>query len=459
MARAGKSPSAPTFVAIVGSGPSGFYAAEALLESEADVRISLIEKLPVPYGLVRYGVAPDHPHLKAVTAIFHKIAQDPAVTFFGNVVFGRDITLEDLKKTHHAVIFCIGADTDRALGIKGEDLPGSYTATEFVAWYNGHPDYRDAEFDLSHEVAVVIGQGNVAADVSRILLKSVDDLRHTDIAQHALDQLAESRIREVHVVGRRGPVQAKFTSKELRELGEIQGCHACVSELGSAIGPIDEEELAVKANDNAQRCFKLFSQFNGTPVVSTDRCIQFHFLLSPMEILGSETVEGIRFVRNRLVGPAMNQRAEALRESLDMPCSLCFRSIGYRGTCVPGIPFDDRRGVILNQRGRVVDERMVVQPGIYVSGWIKRGPSGTIGSNKVDSWDTIEALLHDVPALNKNELQDPGGLKAILDIRGLNHVNFERWLMIDSAETQMGRTRGKVREKITSIDQMLAVAG
>ena len=332
----------PLKVAVVGSGPSGFYAAEALANSELSVQVNIVEKLPVPFGLVRHGVAPDHPKLKQVAMIYHQVAQKSNVSYYGNVEIGKDISLQDLEACHDAVIFCSGADTDRRLGIPGEDLPGSYTATEFVAWYNGHPAYKDLQFDLSAEEAVVIGQGNVAADVCRILLKSVDELRNSDIAEHAIEQLAASKVRKVHVVGRRGPAQAKFTNRELKELEALDNCSSRIEERGFVLGPEDEIELADKANYNAAGCVETFERMGQTLSVDADKEIEFHFLLSPAEILGAERVEAMTFTRNELTGTAFKQSAKTTEQTLEIPCGLCFRSIGYRGQPIPGVPFDSK---------------------------------------------------------------------------------------------------------------------
>jgi len=449
----------PLIVAVIGSGPSGFYVAEALLKSGSSVQVNIVERLPVPYGLVRYGVAPDHPKLKQVSIVFQKIAEDPRVHFFGNVMLDRDVSLEDLKSTHHAVILCNGAESDRQLNIPGEDLPGSHTATEFVAWYNGHPDYKQAEFDLSQDTAVIIGQGNVAADVARILCKSVDELKSTDIASHALDQLAESRIRQVHIVGRRGPVQAKFTSKELRELGELGDCSTQCGDDGFLLSSADKTELAQKTNDNAAKCFELFKSFGHIADTVAAKHIHFHFLLSPVEMVGNGRLETIRFVRNQLTGAPMEQVSIPIGEMLDIDCGLCFRSIGYRGRPLSHIPFDDARGIIPNVAGRVVDAQHTTVPGLYVSGWIKRGPSGIIGTNKADSYETVESLVHDLPDINSGSDTNVNDFVDMLEKRNVSFIDFDQWRMIDSAEQQMGQQCGKIREKIISIDQMLAIAG
>ncbi len=442
----------PLLVAVVGSGPSGFYAVEALLKSGLEVRVNLIEKLPAPFGLVRYGVAPDHPKLKQVSLVFHKIAQHPHVQFYGNVELGQDVSLSDLQETHHAVVLCYGAERDRRLGIAGEDLPGSHTATEFVAWYNGHPAYRDSSFDLSSRAAVIVGHGNVAADVCRILAKPVEALRQTDIAKHALEALAESRVREIHLVGRRGPAQAKFTSKELRELGELPDCVATVEGDSLRLGPEDETELAEKTNDNAAKCYQIFKQLGRSGDGSARRRIHFHFLLSPLSLNGKGRLESLTFTRNSLVGSAFEQHAEATKETIDIACGLCFRSIGYRGEPLPDVPFEERRGVVPNEAGRV-------RQGLYVSGWIKRGPSGIIGTNRADSVETIATLLGDVQHLGKDGASSKASFAGLVSAKRLHPISYDQWRLIDSAETQQGEKSGKPREKITSVDQMLAIAG
>src|SRR3990172_3679554 len=320
----------PLRVAIVGSGPSGFYAAEALMKSGIVVHLDMLERLPNPYGLVRSGVAPDHPKLKQAIQVFDKIAQSPGFNFIGNVTVGRDIMVAELCQTHHAIIFTCGAESDRKLGIPGEDLPGSYTATEFVGWDNGHVDYRDRVFDLSHETAVIIGQGNVAADVARILAKDVDELKDTDVATHALESLAQSRIRNIYIVGRRGPVQAKFTSKELKEFGHLNSCVPSINPEELALNPESEAELADINNPGSQKNLELFRQFTETSASGKPKRCIFTFLKSPVEIRGSGKVESIVLENNRLSGPAFKQSARGAGTTLEIPTGIIFRSIGYK---------------------------------------------------------------------------------------------------------------------------------
>ena len=305
----------PLKVAVVGAGPSGFYASEALIRSDLNVEIDLLERLPSPYGLVRSGVAPDHPKLKQAILVYDKIASNNSeLNYIGNVTVGKDVSVDELRQTHHAVILTCGAETDRKLGIPGEDLPGGHTATEFVAWYNGHPDYREREFDLSHENAVVIGQGNVAADVSRILSKTVDELKNTDIAQHALDALAESKIKNVYVIGRRGPAQAKFTSKELKEFGELEACDAVVDPDELALNAASEAELAEKSNAGSKKVYDLFLGYAEKGLSGKQRQCHFQFLRSPVELVGGDRIEKVIIEHNQLSGEAFKQSARGTGE-------------------------------------------------------------------------------------------------------------------------------------------------
>ncbi|MEE8633477.1 MAG: FAD-dependent oxidoreductase [Methyloceanibacter sp.] len=452
----GRNAPGPLHVAVVGSGPSGFYAAEALLRSEADVRISMIERLPTPYGLVRSGVAPDHPNLKQPMIVYDRIARTEGFSFLGNVMIGRDVTVDELLATHHAVVMACGAQVDKRMGIPGEDLRGSHTATEFVGWYNGHPDHRDRTFDLSQEVAVIVGQGNVAADVCRILAKPVDELRQSDISAHAIEVLAESKIREFYVVGRRGPAQAKFTSKELRELGSVTDCVAVANADECILSEQCEKELAERSNMNATKNMELFRRFADQIASDARRRITFRFFASPKELVGQERVEKIVLTRNRLEGIAFSQVARPSGETEEIDCGLVFRSIGYRGVPIFGLPFDEDRSVLPNKVGRILEGDRPL-PGLYVTGWLKRGPSGIIGTNRADSMETVENLLADFPSLTADPKPGVGGLQQLLEERGVRSVNLSDWINIDSAEVERGKKEGKPREKFTRIDDMLDV--
>ncbi|HEY1313180.1 MAG TPA: NAD(P)-binding protein [Steroidobacteraceae bacterium] len=443
----------PLHVAIVGSGPSGFYAAEALLKSSLTVRVDMIERLPVPFGLVRYGVAPDHPRLKQPTLVFDKIAQSPGFTFLGNVTVGRDISLEQLQSTHHAVLFACGAESDRRLGLANEDLPGSHTATEFVGWYNGHPDYCERTFDLSSETAVIIGQGNVAIDVARILGKSVDELRSTDMAEHALDALAHSRVRDIHIIGRRSPAQASFTFKELRELGELRGCVTRVAAEDLQLNPASLAELEDKTNFNAAKNVEILQSWTLHGAATADKRIWFHFLQSPVALSGKQRLERVTLEKNSLAGPPFGQTAQGTGVSLDLSCGLLFRSIGYRGLPLPGVPFDATKGVFPNTAGRISDTL-----GLYAAGWIKRGPSGIIGTNRADAVASVQSLLADVPRLDSRPKSGSEGVYAALARIESPVLSYGDWRRIDAEEQRRGEAIGKPREKITRVSDMLALA-
>lgn len=450
------SPEHPLRIAIVGSGPSGFYATEALLKSGLAVRIDMFERLPAPYGLVRNGVAPDHPKLKQAIEVYDKIAQAPEFNFVGNVTIGRDLTVDELKQAFHAVIFACGSEADRRLGVPGEDLPGSHTATEFVGWYNAHPDYRDRTFDLSHEVAVIIGQGNVAADVSRILAKTEDELKHTDIAAHALEVLAESRVRHIYVIGRRGPAQAKFTPKELREFGDLADCQPVVDPEELKLNPESETELKEKTNFGSLKVYELFREFSRLPPSSKRRRCTFTFLKSPVELVGRGRLEKIVLEKNRLEGEPFNQMARGTGEKMEIECGILFRSIGYRGVPISGVPFDERRGVFPNQDGRITSNGAAV-PQLYAAGWIKRGPTGIIGTNRADAIATVAALLADLPKLDSSQKPGAESLYPLLKQRNVRAVFYRDWKRIDQREIERGQPHGKPREKFAYVHEMLSV--
>lgn len=449
---------APLRVAVVGAGPSGFYATEALLKSEIDARVDLIERLPSPYGLVRSGVAPDHPKLKQSIEVYKKVAALEGFRFFGNVTVGRDVTPQELCEAYHAVIYTCGAETDRRLGIDGEDLAGSHTATEFVGWYNGHPDYRDREFDFSHETAAIIGQGNVAADVARILSKSIDELKHTDISQHALDALAESRIETIAVIGRRGPAQAKFTTKELREFLELENCQAAIAAEELALNEASQAEVADKKEGVvAAKNMAIFEKMAETAGSEKARVCRMMFCRSPIRLEGDGRIERVVLERNELSGEPFSQRASGTGETEVMECGLLFRSIGYRGVPIEGVPFHDSWGVFPNQEGRITDgPDGAVVPGVYTAGWIKRGPSGIIGTNRACAVQTVGSLMDDL----NNLPADCTGTEALANIlkeRGVRSIDFTEWQRIDTEEVSRGEPKGKPREKFTRREEMLQV--
>lgn len=446
----------PLKVAVVGSGPSGFYATEALFKSGLHVQVDMFERLPVPYGLVRSGVAPDHPKLKQAIQVYANVAETPGFRFFGHVTIGKDIPVNVLQSIYDATIYTCGAESDRRLGINGEDLAGSHTATEFVGWYNGHPDYREKSFDLSHETAVIFGQGNVAADVSRILAKTYNELKNTDIAEHALDVLATSKIRNIHVIGRRGPAQAKFTSKELKEFGELENCIATVDAGELVLNPASDAELADKTNAGSKKVFELFSEFSlHSANAAGKRQVHFSFLKSPIEFIGKQRVEKIRLELNRLTGEPFNQTAQGTGTMIELEAGIVFRSIGYKGKPISGLPFDEKRGIIPNQEGRIVDGDSVV-PRQYVAGWIKRGPTGIIGTNRADSVATVQALLSDLENSRTEGYAtadtDPLDL---LTTAGTRIVNFQDWKKVDQLEIARGIPANKPREKFTRVEDIL----
>ena len=449
-------PDLPLRVAVVGSGPSGFYAAEALLESGLAVEIDMIERLPVPYGLVRYGVAPDHAKLKSVTAVFSGIAQDPRFRFFGNVALGRDVGAEDLAAMYHAVIVATGADADRKLGIEGEHLVGVHAASDFVGWYNGKPECAALQFDLSQDVAVVVGQGNVAIDVCRILAKPVDELRRTDITQHALDALASSRVREIHLVGRRGPVQAKFTPKELRELGTLAGWQVIVDPACLELNEQSQGELKHPAFVHAAKNLDILRAFAAKRRDAV-RSIQLHFHRTPVALHGSDRLQQVVLEGQRLEGPPSAQVAVPTGERSVIDAGLLFRSVGYLGCALPGLPFDDRKGVLPNQYGRLQTAAGECLRGWYATGWVKRGPTGIIGTNRLDSVETVSRLVGDLPSL----LASKPGRDALLGLlcgKGHRIVAFEDWLSIERAERARGLLADKPAEKFVCVAQMLAAA-
>lgn len=453
-----RSPARPLTVAIVGSGPSAFYAAEALLQSGHAVQINMIERLPTPFGLVRNGVAPDHPKLKQSILVYDRIARSPSFNYFGNVCVGEDISVAELSILHHAVIFACGAQTDRRLDVPGEDLPGSHSATEFVGWYNGHPDFRDRCFDLSQEAVAVIGQGNVALDVARILSKTADELKHTEIAAHALEVLSESKVKEIHLIGRRGPAQAKFTPHELQEFGTLADCAPQIDPSDIDLDSESKIEVADKMSRSLAKNLDIFSRFAIAVGSDKGRRCRFHFLRSPKSILGQQRVEAIRLCRNLLRGRAFHQFVEETGELTDLPCGLVFRAVGYRGVAINGVPFDEVRSIFPNIEGRLTTKEGRDILGWYATGWIKRGPSGIIGTNRADAMDTVAKLLADLPLLGGNDKRSAAGLVTHLEARNVRHVSYACWDEINRHEIQAGVFAGKPREKVTRVAEMLEIA-
>jgi ferredoxin--NADP+ reductase len=441
--------------AIVGAGPSGFYAADQLLK--AGFAVDLYDALPTPYGLVRAGVAPDHPKIKSVIRVYAKTASHEAFRFFGGVSLGMDISPQDLLARYHAVIYAVGTSTDNRLGIPGEDRPGSHPATDFVAWYNGHPHYADHMFDLNGGRAVVVGNGNVAIDVARMLVLDPKELAPTDTADHALDAFGMAGVTEVILLGRRGPAEAAFTNPELRELGELERADVIVD-------PAQLEGVAVPEDGDAtkRRNVEILRDYaHRTPAGKSHR-VELRFLRSPLEILGEGEdgpVTGVRCAVNRLVADDSGRvRAEATGETEAIECGLVLRSIGYRGTPLAGIPFDDRRGLIRNDAGRVIDDDGVCR-GEYVVGWIKRGPTGVIGTNKKDASDTVAKIVADTEAGAVSEpdpvLADGDAIATWLTERVPDHVTWSGWEMIDAYESSLGEPVGRPRVKLVRLAELL----
>ena len=422
--------------AVIGAGPAGFYACEKLVA--AGFEVDLLDALPTPFGLVRSGVAPDHPNIKAVTRVYEKTAAKPGFRFFGGVVLGEHVTRAELLERYHGVVYAIGTDLDRRLGIPGEDLRGSYPATRFVAWYNGHPDACDESFDLSADRAVVVGNGNVAIDVARMLLLDPDELALTDTADHAIGPLSEAKVSEVVLLGRRGPEHAAFTNPELRELGEMKG-------VDVQVDPAELEGVEEPEEPTKRRNVEILRSYAERGPGTNGRRISLKFRRSPVEILGDDAVTGLRVVRNRIE----DGRAVPTGEEEVIGCGLVFRSIGYTGRPVGDVPFDPARGLIRNDGGRVCDEAGVPHVGEYAVGWIKRGPSGVIGTNKKDAADTVAKIVEDAEA---GLLDAP---KA--DADGWQHaVTWEGWQAIDEHERAAGEPHGRPRVKLVRHDDLVA---
>lgn len=443
------------FIAIIGSGPAGFYAAETLLNSGEQLQVDMYERLPVPFGLVRHGVAPDHQKLKSVTAVFETIAAHPNFRFVGNVTVGKDVTFKELGAAYDAVIIATGAISDRKLGIPGEDLPGSVSATEFVSWYNGHPEFRNQTFDLSHPCAVVIGNGNVALDVSRILAKTPAELASSDICDHALTTLATSQVTDIIVVGRRGPLQASFSLRELREFGTL-------SDVEPVFDPaeLDATDASAEELKAASRMLGILKEFAHPDAPrQAARRVHFRFLLSPLRIVGKDSAECVVFSRCRLEGLAFNRRAVPTENQNAIDAGLVLRSVGYRGHPLSGVPFDDVAGVIPSQQGRVTGPEGRPVPRLYAAGWIRRGPSGVIGTNRECATETAEVVLADLRAGSlflSPELRLQ--LLSRLDASKAGAVDLAGWHRIDQMERKAGEACSKPREKITSVAEMLSVA-
>jgi ferredoxin--NADP+ reductase len=452
----------PLRVAIVGAGPAGFYAAEALLkQKDLVLSIDFFNRFPTPFGLVREGVAPDHQSIKSVVRVYDKIASDPRVRYFGNVTFGTDLLHEDMKRYYDQIVYAVGAQTDRRMNIRGEELTGSFPATAFVGWYNGHPDYRDMQFDLSTERVIVVGNGNVAMDVARILVTNPDELAKTDMADYAIEALRESKVREVVMLGRRGPAQAAFTTAELKEFGELDGVKVAVDPTDLDLDPDSQAELA--EDKIAAKNVEVLRQYVARGDWQGERTIRMCFLTSPVEIVGDgqERVHAVRVEKNRLVmdfNGGLRAKGTGVYETIE--AGMILRSVGYRGVPLRGVPFDDTTFTIANVVGRVAhaqDGEPV--EGEYVVGWAKRGPSGVIGTNKPDSVSTVAAMVEDLETLPgiPDANRDPGAIIALLKGRKPDFVTYDDWKVLDAHELARGAEQGRPRVKVTSVPEMLKI--
>jgi ferredoxin--NADP+ reductase len=456
----------PLRVAVIGAGPSGFYVADQLFRHrDLEVEVDMFDRLPTPFGLVRAGVAPDHQKIKSVTKVFERTASHPRFRYYGNVEFGGHIELPDLKAHYHQICYTTGAQTDRRLGIPGEELPGSDSATRFVTWYNGHPDCQDCCFDLSQERVAIVGVGNVAVDVARILCRTPDELARTDIADYALEALSRSQVREVYLLGRRGPGQAAFTTPEIKELGEL--VDADVAALPEEV-ELDELSKAALGRSPDQATLKkldILQEYALRKPTGKSRRLVVRFLVSPVELIGDGVGQlvSMRLVKNVLYATeAGSLRPKRTGQYEVLPVGLVFRSVGYRGVPLPGVPFNDKWGVIVNRRGRVADPD-TQQPilGQYTAGWIKRGPSGVIGTNKPDAAETVACMLED---LAEGLILDPGqsestAVERLVRERQPDCFSYADWLRLNELEVARGQETGRPRVKFTSVPEMLAALG
>lgn len=441
-------------VAIVGAGPAGIYAADLLLKAERrfEVSIDLFEQLPAPYGLVRYGVAPDHPRIKGIVNALRDVLDGGGIRLFGNVRYGTDITLDDLKHHYNAVIFTTGAIRDAELDIPGIGLPGSFGAGEFVSWYDGHPDVP-RDWPLDHRVVAVVGNGNVALDVARMLAKHAEDLLPTEVPKNVYELLAGSAVTDVHLFGRRGPIQVKFTPLELRELGELRDVDIVLDEADFGIDPSDERSIST----NKQRFVinRVLTEWRSRGAGTASRRVHLHFYSRPVEVLGTDRVEGIRIERT---APDGEGGVEGTGEFRDIPVDAVYRAIGYFGTPLPGVPFDEHRGVIPNRAGRAIDDEDELVHGVYASGWIKRGPVGLIGTTKSDAMETVQGLLGDQAEWWSPAEPSPDAVVAMLEARGIRYTTVEGWHRLDAHERALGEAQDRERIKVVPRDDMVDIS-
>jgi ferredoxin--NADP+ reductase len=454
------SPERPVRVAVIGAGPAGFFTAEALLRrASPEFDVDLFERLPTPFGLVRAGVAPDHQQIKSVHKTFEKTAAHHRFRYLGNVRVGHDVTVQELAAHYDQVVYAIGSASDRRLGIAGEELAGSHSASAFVGWYNAHPDFVDFPFDLKHARAVVVGIGNVAMDIARLLLRSPDELAKTDIGSHALEALRTSGVREVVLLARRGPAEAAFDLRELKDIAALPGVRVQID-----LAPLETElarsaPLTPAARKNLEGMLAMARAGHAPDAPPADRTLRIEFLCSPVELLGDARahVRGVLVERNQLERAADGSvRAIGIGNFFELEAGIVFRSVGYVGVALPGVPFDAKLGVIANRDGRVVDGDRLV-PGQYSVGWCRRGATGVIGTNKADATAVAELMVADVAALvpAAPESRTHAAVDALLANRDVFVTTFADWSALDAVEIASGRGRGKIREKFTSVGQMM----
>jgi len=459
----------PLRIAIFGAGPTGFYAAEHLFkQTDYVVEVDLFDRLPTPFGLVRGGVAPDHQKIKSVTKAYDRIASNDRFRYYGFVEFGSDIRLEDVKKHYHQVMFTVGAQIDRSMNIPGEELARSHAATEFVAWYNGHPDYKDRQFDLSQESVAVVGVGNVAVDVCRILCRSREELERTDIADYALEAIANSNVKTVYMLGRRGPAQAAFTNPEIKELGEMEVADIHIPEADAALDAATTQSMADNPDKGTDRKVEIMQQYAAEKRTGKDKTLVLRFCVSPVELISDGDTDEpgvgtVKLVHNEMY---LNERGtirpRATERHEDLTAGLVFRSVGYNGVALPDVPFRDDWGVIPNDKGRVVilDTNDPVT-GLYCAGWIKRGPSGVIGTNKPDALETVKCMLEDVAAGKVFSPEAPGvdQLRDLVKERRPNYFSYADWKKLDAMEVEKAEGTEAPRVKFTTVAQMQAALG
>ena len=450
-------------IAVIGSGPAGFYAAGELFRQQSwSIKVDIFDRLPTPYGLVRGGVAPDHQKIKSVTKIYSRIAENENFRFFGNVEFGSDVHRSDLLELYDALIYAVGSPSDRSLGIPGEEFTGSHSATEFVAWYNGHPDFREHKFNLSAKDVFVIGMGNVALDVARILAKTPEELSKTDIADYALETLFESQIEDIWLVGRRGPLQAAFTPVEAREFLEMISADVMLEGGHLRLDMESQRILETDASKDTKKNIEILKQISEKNSTNKKKRVHFLFLASPLEILGNGCVEKIRMVRNELVKRDDGSlRPQANGDFMEENAGLIFRSIGYHGNPLADVPFDNNSGTIPNECGQIIneDQDKSLRTREYVAGWIKRGPTGVIGTNKQDAVETVHRMLETFlqEKIEPRQQTDSSGIEALLKERNVDYVSFEDWKLLDEYETEAGQEQERPRVKVTSIEKMLEI--